>query len=351
MKRLSSVARPRRGFTLIELLVVISIIAVLMSLILPAIQQAREAGRRTQCLNHIRNVALALHNHASSRKGHLPNAGTWMVDPNDPGNNALYVEGASWVVDLLAYLDQQGIADRWNRDIAWNSGSNNALQSNYMAVLACPNDESAFSQEGGLSYIINSGYNGHQSGMDYNAAGLDWDGDGVVNTGTTVGVDPDDSQITRQMGLTWNHFIQNPAISGPTFTPRKSQSLSLDRIYDGMSSTILLTENLNAGPWARPGLSSRLWWSVDPANPDLATVPRHPSFDGRINQSKSGPEGSRPYPNSNHPGGVSVATCDGGAKFISEDIDEYVWAQMISPNGTRLRNGLTSQPPLSEDSF
>ncbi|MCP4171844.1 MAG: type II secretion system protein, partial [Fuerstiella sp.] len=67
--------KARRGFTLIELLVVISIIATLMSLILPAIQNAREAGRRTQCLNNIRNVTLAALNFATSNKSRLPALG------------------------------------------------------------------------------------------------------------------------------------------------------------------------------------------------------------------------------------------------------------------------------------
>ncbi len=67
--------KTRRGFTLIELLVVISIIATLMSLILPAIQNAREAGRRTQCLNNIRNVTVATLNFASSNKSRLPALG------------------------------------------------------------------------------------------------------------------------------------------------------------------------------------------------------------------------------------------------------------------------------------
>src|SRR5258707_3819519 len=85
----------RSGFTLIELLVVISIIAVLMSLILPAVQSAREAGRRTQCLNHIRNLALAMANRAATTPdGELPYL--------DDG-------GYNWPVCLLAYLDRGDI--------------------------------------------------------------------------------------------------------------------------------------------------------------------------------------------------------------------------------------------------
>ncbi|MEZ6121892.1 MAG: DUF1559 domain-containing protein [Planctomycetaceae bacterium] len=347
----SRLARRRQGFTLIELLVVISIIATLMSLILPAVQNAREAARRTQCLNNIRNVALAMHGWSTSHKGQFPDAGTWLVDPNDPGNGALFEEAFSWVIELLAYMDQQGVADRWNKQIRWDSGSNNALQSISIEALTCPNDESAYAADGGLSFVINSGYNASTgSGQDYNATGLDWDGDGVVNNATTIGVDPEDEVISQETGLAWNKFKVNPAISGPAYTERKSKSMNINRIYDGTSNTLMLTENVNAGPWARPGLSSRVWWVVDPAYPDLQTVPRHPTIDSRINKAKSGPEGV-PYPSSGHPGGVNVAMCDGGCRFVSESVDESIWAQLISPAGTKLRAGINVQAPLSGTDF
>src|SRR5208337_672664 len=128
--------RPRRGFTLIELLVVISIIGVLVGLLLPAINSAREAGRRTQCQNNIRQLALAL-NAFAGRKNTFPAAGTFFEDNTTPAisgpssilNSALGSgttgiststtpnpvsnAGYSWVVSILGDLDQQDLGNNW----------------------------------------------------------------------------------------------------------------------------------------------------------------------------------------------------------------------------------------------
>src|SRR5262245_28431505 len=127
--------RPRAGFTLIELLVVISIIAVLMSLLLPAIMSAREAGRRTQCLNNQHNLALAITNFAGGKSGGLP-----------------YIDemGWNWPVQLLSYLDRGDITGSVIPAAYYNNVA--------IDVLACPDDLTNYKQPTGLSYGINGGY-------------------------------------------------------------------------------------------------------------------------------------------------------------------------------------------------
>ncbi len=97
----------RRGFTLVELLVVIAIIGVLVALLLPAIQAAREAARRTQCQNHLKQIGLAIQNHVSA-KGEYPTGGTepW----HDQGDeNSLYGKGYGWMVQILPYVENENL--------------------------------------------------------------------------------------------------------------------------------------------------------------------------------------------------------------------------------------------------
>jgi len=367
----------RRGFTLIELLVVISIIATLMSLILPAIQNAREAGRRTQCLNNIRNVTVACLNFASSsRKGHLPALGTYPAVPGGSGFVPPFYEGASWVVDILPFMDQQGTYDRWDRDFSWDSTATNAngatnmrLASDlYIEALACPNDESAFAVPGGLSYVANAGFGTttvgavagttQDTGHSWFQANFDWDSNGTSN-------EPADNEITYRTGVFWPHFG-----NGSLGALCKNRCTSVGKVYDGSANTLMLSENINAGQtnWANPSLNSCGFMlplnggasgatDTDKASSSLlANTPTgvNQNTEPFINEKKAGPEGA-PFPNSNHPGIVVVSMCDGSAKTISENVDGYVYTQLITPDGTRLRkvpgHPFVSENPLSGSDF
>ncbi|MBM4076801.1 MAG: DUF1559 domain-containing protein, partial [Planctomycetes bacterium] len=106
--------KPNRGFTLIELLVVIAIIAVLISLLLPAVQQAREAARRTQCRNNLKQIGLALHNYHDSFTAIPPGwIGVTANVPDIEGTN-----GFSWAVFLLPSMDQGNLYNRINFNLS-----------------------------------------------------------------------------------------------------------------------------------------------------------------------------------------------------------------------------------------
>jgi prepilin-type N-terminal cleavage/methylation domain-containing protein len=374
--RLSFPLPNRSGFTLIELLVVISIIAVLMSLILPAVQSAREASRRIQCLNNVRNLGLAFYNRHTSGLGLLSYGVFRTTD-----NAGLY----AWPVEMLPFLDRVDVANLWDRHLSWNnveglgSNPNPALAALSIAVFTCPDDFSASGQSGGLSFVVNAGYGdaGDHCGTDtdpppdpqfFEQESLNWNNDTNINRPlTTIGSPNDafDARVTRDSGLLWTGQY-NPATRVTT-----SFSNAYDQIVDGLSQTLLFTENLNAG--SAPGSSGTSW-----ANPDyhacafiipLPCIPsnngRYPQnliFDvpqvnvakfpgGRINGNPGTADGQSPFPSSLHPGGVSACMADGSARFLNESIDLRVYAYLMTPAGTRYRPYRASQTPLGDNSL
>lgn len=377
----SNQPHPRNGFTLIELLVVISIIAVLMSLILPAVQNARSAARRTQCLNRVRQIGLALHANATKRTdGQFTPYGVWGDAQNASGawqNSSNGRKLRNWVVDILPELDRQDLFDRWdfNRDhdssTAGVTGLSNAdLISEYqMNILVCPDDQSG-DQAGALSYVVNAGYahidtSGLQptSGWTFstNVHRAD-DPDLDLNVNGTVN-DEQDQLMFRRSGVFWYSRLDRDGDGAPS--PVRNQSLRINEIYDGTTNTLMVSENINAAAnqfWGDP--SPRFCAFVYPLDPDPASLgltaanyfqeaPLDPRYQfAVINGSKSGPEGLRPFPNSNHPGGVNVAMCDGSTRFLNEDVDLRIYAQLITPAGTRaISPSIESQELLSGNSF
>lgn len=136
------VNRRRKAFTLIELLVVIAIIAVLIALLLPAVQQAREAARRTQCKNNLKQLGLAMHNYETSY-GQFPIASLYNItitnwDPNN-ASTATMNSATSWGQLLLPFLEQTSLYNSFDATPFWVAGSNNAkLINTQLATFKCP---------------------------------------------------------------------------------------------------------------------------------------------------------------------------------------------------------------------
>jgi prepilin-type N-terminal cleavage/methylation domain-containing protein len=346
----------RAGFTLIELLVVISIIAVLMSLILPAVQQAREAGRRTQCLNNQHNLSLAMHNFASGRGGGLP-----YYDEN----------GWNWPVQLLSYLDRN--------DIANIPGYYNIIA---IDALTCPDDLTNHKQPNGLSYGVNAGYGNFPSTPAGSLTASEANDSGGstppvfhngydtaaywVGIGSTFSLTVNGLTVARDTGVFWRDLrATSTAASGynDSFRPTLDQV----SLRDGLGQTLMIIENNNSRNWgggtnpgnpnppvfpgqiyATPTGSSATY----NATLDCAVVLNYNDFVfgsavgvltiqsqagtfSRINGNKGLNPGQSPFPSSNHPGLVTVSFCDGRAKVLNDSMSYAIYAGLLAPGGTR----------------
>lgn len=345
----------RGGFTLIELLVVISIIAVLMALILPAVHAAREAARRTECLSKIRNVALATVNFSSGRGGGLPYL--------DEG-------GYNWPVSLLGYLDKGDITSSANPAQYYNVTN--------IAVLTCPNDANNFHKPNGLSYGANMGLgsfpvvNGAASEVNQNTTSCGPEFHGSNDLGWVTGgnfcsspaTTPADLDMARDTGV----FMRDL---------NDSFRMTFDRISlrDGVTNTLLFVENFNARNWgagyagntAYPPLGTSKTNSgaldcgvaiyatpfsvgtgdlVFPSLGSLAIAGTAASPVSRINGNKGFNQGNSPFASSTHPGIVVVAFCDGHCRTLNENMSFAVYAALFTSGGTR-----RGQSPVGDNSF
>ncbi len=374
----------RRGFTLIELLVVISIIATLMALILPAVQQAREAGRRTQCLNNLKNITLAAISFAEAHRGVLPSSGTYPgLDTDSNGSKETVYPSHSWALDLLPYMDQTAVYERWSFGSGFNVGGNVTVGQYNFEVLTCPNDDSSVGQNGGLSYVANCGVG--DTNIDISAAsapaapatpadfGHSFAAEPFVFDGGTS-LSPANTALTKELGVFWaNIDCDTPPGAGATPPSQSTDngSSNIGRIYDGAGNTIMFTENVNGGSnaatsartWADPSIRSCGF--VVPITPVSTTTfgnlqnaianfagPSNP----RINKQKNGPEGASPSPNSRHIGIVVASFCDGTVKTLSENIDTSVYVRLVTPGAARPRTSLTAagfvpEAPLAGNDF
>jgi prepilin-type N-terminal cleavage/methylation domain-containing protein/prepilin-type processing-associated H-X9-DG protein len=305
----------RRGaaFTLIELLVVIAIIGVLVGLLLPAVQTAREAGRRAACQNKLKQLGLAVHNYADANKK-LPPGYRFVIPPGttSPVFNTLRKSGIgawAWSAFLLPYLEESAIYDQHAASlsdpagVAPTSGTVANGLGTRPSVFSCPSDAElpvqGINSYGTSNYLAN--YGGH-----YNATTL------VHHGGERVGYLIKEKQHYSHEGV----FHGNSAYQWKDIT-------------DGTSSTIMLGEVSHldrdwnyglggvAGNWTcipkqikDDGLLMR---DVHPNHPINSRLP-----DGTVND---GALGEHDGFGSLHPGGAMFVFCDGSTHFLDENIE------------------------------
>lgn len=333
----------RTGFTLIELLVVIAIIAILIALLLPAVQQAREAARRTQCRNNLKQLGLALHNYESSHTTFPPN-----LIPG--GTNYKYSAGNWGVLAYLSpYLDQTPIYNLMNLNAPTYAATapyniadpNNALAAGYLIpMFLCPSDFARSLGGGyGVAALGSANYCANQgSGINNTAAGprngSPYNADGVMFADSRVRIGDISDGTSNTACMSESLLGDGPEVSGGSVPPA-----SVQRVYAYLSG---YPSSMDDAACAAPSLWNNdrrrcfLWFSGEIRNTSYNHYyrPNDRRWDCITNASALGYTAiGWKAARSQHVGGVHVLMCDGAVKFVSENIDMNVWRNVATRAG------------------
>lgn len=341
----------RVGFTLVELLVVIAIIGVLVALLLPAVQAAREAARRTQCINNLHNIGLALQNYASAR-GSLP--------PGDV-RDATYGGGTTvktmfgWISLIMPYVEEanaHSTAD-WSISLQDRDASGNKAHHIFLDTFACPSEVNQPVEVG----IVNDFYGAR--------------GNYVANAGTgyywALDTSPEESiRYWRENSPSADPRTCRPSVGAAhlsalglfTVSDIRAIGRKFGQISDGTSNTAAICElrmvpqrDTRGAMHFGPG---SLYMHDHPPNTpfgsfnQLAFLPVEdwtrycdPIVARDINPCRQASSNSyrgfwHHLARSYHTGGVNLAMADGSTRFVSDDIDALIWHALATPDGEEI---------------
>ena len=322
--------RGRRGFTLVELLVVIAIIGILIALLLPAVQAAREAARRAQCSNHIKQIGLAFHNYHSSYKRFPLGYGPMVVAYGSGQSQPPGCGGGEWAwpLRLLPYMEQTAISE----DIPWDvnysghpSDTYNYIAAAQISCFHCPSDpgaEDPFNHDGACSSTPDRMHGRMSYGGNFGIG---------PQEGTIVSGLADRQPDERVRGV----LSHNWGARFGDITDGTSHTLLLSELIVGVGCTIRGTHTYDEGP-----LYMHDYTPNDLTPDEVRWCSDHDKVSTRapctqITKQNMVVHTSRSY----HPGGVNAGLCDGSVRFIAETIAWEVWQAAGTPDGGEVISG------------
>jgi prepilin-type N-terminal cleavage/methylation domain-containing protein/prepilin-type processing-associated H-X9-DG protein len=282
----------RSAFTLIELLVVIAIIAILIGLLVPAVQKVRDAGDRAQCQNNLKQIALALHSYHDVYKK-FP-----------PGGSSAGTEGLSFLVYILPYVEQGNIYKSFNINQAYNSGSNTPLGLLQVPIYLCPSTTNRFTL----------------ASFEYSGVNEPWTANYVGNMGPK---DPAASSYQVDYTVNSHGGIAQQGVLG------MDTAISFKHITDGSSNTFLVGEmswkSNGYRAWSRGCWKTSSDWNCHSCR-NVTYALNAVTYNGsnNFNDVSFG---------SQHTGGANFAYCDASVHFVSVEVSLAVYRATASRNG------------------
>lgn len=292
----------RRGFTLVELLVVIAIIGILIGMLLPAVQQVREAARRIQCANNVRQLGLAVMNYESAHM-HFP-AGWITSDEMAP----MEEPGWGWSAEILPFIEAKNVFDRIDLTVAIDDHDHEDIIQTVIPVFLCPSDPADVIQ----NMDVHIDEDDHDHDDDHLVAqddDHDHDHEGLWASRSNY------SGVFGSGELDEDHLDEG---NGSFFA---NSWLPISQFSDGTSNTIMIGERTNEhGPISWVGMIPEL----DAPVARIVGAADHPLSDDHGHLEDFG---------SYHPGGINVVLADGSTHFVSRDVSFTVYQALATRAG------------------
>jgi prepilin-type N-terminal cleavage/methylation domain-containing protein/prepilin-type processing-associated H-X9-DG protein len=344
----------KNGFTLVELLVVIAIIGTLVALLLPAVSAAREAARRAQCSNNLKNLGLAMMNyHDANKKFPLGAVCVNNACPEDTSytyrDASPIFWGTTWTISILPQLEQAPLFNLWNSSAGY--ANQRDVTGTPLAIMKCPSE---------MTPVTVKDFDSNQGTFDKGNYGLNFGGGSSNengNSGNKAGPEDKPSWTQQAYGL----LSKNRGMASLRDVTGKSSNVGLNDVTDGGSNSVMIGEILTyranddcRGCWGKAlGAAFSGYTKGNPevdgpkgiATPNVRALGIHRDGPPHCAESAtlgdpdvecSGTAGDGLGGNalrSRHPGGAQVVYCDGHVQFITNTIDKLIYRAQLTIQG------------------